>query len=282
MSAAEGEAGGREPARPRATQAYGTIVVVGGGCYGSYYLRQLTRAVAAGALTCDRVVVVDRDPGCQVAVGLGAPPREYDRAVAGSEHHHSAAPRITVSLEVAEWTDYFAHYLAAAAGDPQASARDAVVPSPLMPHLTYEWLLARARSRWPDRTVQTVPLAQPPSTPWERAAPDGTHYVSFAEWMCPINCIEPALCPAIRGPRTWSMPPAMRAYVAAERTRGREILGPVLFHCTHRAYGVGMIDTSAVLDADAFVATVGARGEARVLVGTVSHCHGALNLMRIE
>lgn len=66
MSAADGEAGARARAGPRAAQAYGTIVVVGGGCYGSYYLRQLTRAVAAGALTCDRVVVVDRDPGCQL------------------------------------------------------------------------------------------------------------------------------------------------------------------------------------------------------------------------
>ena len=30
-------------------------------------------------------------------------------------------------------------------------ARDYVVPSPLMPHLMFEWLVARARARWPLR-----------------------------------------------------------------------------------------------------------------------------------
>jgi hypothetical protein len=99
--------------------------------------------------------------------------------------------------------------------------------------------------------------------------------------VCPINCVEPPLCPEIRGPRTWSLAPAMRAYVAAERARQRDILGPVLLHCTHRVYGVGMIDVRDVQAADAFVAEAGARGPARILVGTVSHCHGALNLLSV-
>jgi hypothetical protein len=105
--------------------------------------------------------------------------------------------------------------------------------------------------------------------------------VSFAEWMCPINCIEPAMCPEIRGPRTWSLPPAVRAYVAAERARGRNLAGPVIFHCAHRAYGVGMFDTREVLAGDQLVASAGADGPADVLVGTVSHCHGALNVLSI-
>jgi hypothetical protein len=51
-------------------QRYGTIVVVGGGCYGSYYVRQLGRASSADALSAERVLVVDRDPACRVAAGL--------------------------------------------------------------------------------------------------------------------------------------------------------------------------------------------------------------------
>jgi hypothetical protein len=150
-----------------------------------------------------------------------------------------------------------------------------------MPHLRFEGLLARARERWPHRRVETRPLARAPSIPWQTAAPDGTHYVSFAEWMCPINCIEPPLCPVIRGPRSWSMPPAIRAYVEAERARGSRLVGPLIFHCEHRAYGVGMFDTAAVLDADRQIAVEGAEGGTDVLVGTVSHCHGALNMMSI-
>jgi hypothetical protein len=67
--------------------------------------------------------------------------------------------------------------------------------------------------------------------------------------------------------------------VAAERAAGRAIAGPVLFHCTHRAYGVGMIDVRDVLAGDSVVAAAGAAASARVLVGTVSHCHGAVNLL---
>jgi hypothetical protein len=49
----------------------------------------------------------------------------------------------------------------------------------------------------------------------------------------------------------------------------------VLF-CRHRAYGVGMFDTAEVLAADASIATAAANDSAEFVIGTVSHCHGAL------
>jgi hypothetical protein len=244
---------------------YGTIVVVGGGCYGSYYVRQLGRARAAGALTWERLLVVDRDGDCRVA----------------TERRRGMPTAVGPELVLQDWRDFFADYLDEATSRPLAAATDAVVPSPLMPHLMFEWLVERARARWPDRGVDAVPLDRPPQVPWQRAGTDGTHYVSFAEWMCPINCIEPRLCPHTRGPRTWSMPPALRAFVAAERARGVALAGPVLFHCTHRAYGVGMIDTRDVVAGDDLVAHAGTAGSVSVLVGTVSHCHGALGVLRI-
>ena len=56
---------------------------------------------------------------------------------------------------------------------------------------------------------------------------------------------------------------------------------PLLFHCRHRAYGVGMIDVRDVIQADATIAERGGAGEAAFLVGTVSHCHGALRCITI-
>jgi hypothetical protein len=248
-------------------QRYGTIVVVGGGCYGSYYVRQLTRAAKADALNYGRLLVVDRDPECRVAAEVD----ESSRQSQGGP----PLPEVVVS----GWTEFFDQYLEGAERDGAAS--DAIVPSPLMPHLMYEWLRSRARTRWPGRVVETRPLERDPSMPWQRRADDGTHYVSYAEWICPVNCIEPATCPKTRGPRSWSMPPGVREYVAAERARGRELAGPVIFHCTHRAYGVGMFDTADVVAADRFVEEAGTLGSAEVLVGTMSHCHGALNVLGI-
>ncbi|HET7553422.1 MAG TPA: hypothetical protein VFK04_19160 [Gemmatimonadaceae bacterium] len=248
-------------------QHYGTVVVVGGGCYGSYYVRQLGRAVNAGALAYDRLLVVDKDSGCRVAAELEDPARER---VAGAPD-----PDVVVS----DWSAFFERYFDEASSN--GAAADAIVPSPLMPHLMYQWLLERARKRWPDRVVETRPFEGSPPMPWQYRADDGTSYVSYATWTCPINCVEPATCPHTRGPRSWSMPPGVRDYVRSERERGRELAGPAIFHCTHRAYGVGMFDTADVLEADRLVIEAGTAGAAEVLIGTVSHCHGALNVLGI-
>jgi len=239
---------------------YPRIIIVGGGCYGSYYVRQLLRARRAGALSFDRLVVVDRNEACAVATTW---PLEPD-----------------VTVVRREWAPFFDDYLGAAstAGLPTA---DAIVPSPLMPHLMFDWLMQRARDRWPQRPVERRPLQRPPNVPWQSALPSGTHVVSFAEWMCPVNCIEPAKCPAIKAPRTWSMPNAVRAYVEAQRAEASPLAGPIIFHCEHRAYGVGMFDTQDVLDGDALVARAAANTTADVLVGTVSHCHGALDVLHV-
>ena len=248
----------RDPARPQ--QRYGRIVVVGGGCYGSYYVRQLLRAERAGAATWAELLVVDRDPGCAVS-SLPAEARP---------------PRLR--LITSEWTEFFDRYLASASDS--ASVADAIVPSPLMPHLMADWLVARARDRWPQRAVDIRPIDPLPSIPWQRSGDDGTRYVSFAEWICPINCIEPARCPETRGARSWSLPVALTTSSEA-RSNLASAPHPLLFHCTHRAYGVGMIDVRDVVTADATIAERGMAGEAAFLVGTVSHCHGALRCITL-
>src|SRR5205085_11861034 len=107
------------------TQRFGTIVVVGGGCYGSYYVRQLGRAARAGAVSWDLVCVVDRDPMCRVAQELKA----------GAE-----SPTAGVEVIASDWPHFFDRYLADASERRGATENDAIVPSPLMPHLMFEWL----------------------------------------------------------------------------------------------------------------------------------------------
>jgi hypothetical protein len=253
------------PRMQRETQRFERIVVVGGGCYGSYYVRQLARAERAGALAWRSLVVVDRDPRCAVA-GLS------------TAEHPSA-----LAVVAGDWASYFADYLGRAADDPSAHDDDAIVPSPLMPHLMADWLAERARQRRPHRRVSTQSLSSPPSIPWQRAGEDGTHYVSFAEWMCPINCIEPLRCPHTRGERSWSVPPALASYAESERAAGRPVEGPYVFHCVHRAYGVGMLDVRDILAADRQMAARDATATpVSFLVGTASHCHGAVRRIVVE
>ncbi len=264
MSTADDTSGASRALRVvRETLRFGTITVVGGGCYGGYYVRQLRRAETAGAITWRELVVIDRDAQCAVA-SLPAGERP---------------PRLRI--EVTDWRAWFDRYLSAASEPRAAIDGDAIVPSPLMPHLMADWILDRAARRWPGRRIAVEPLAGVTGIPWQRAGDDLTQYVSFAEWMCPINCIEPARCPHTRGPRDWSMPPALARHAEEERAAGRPVEGPYVFHCTHRTHGVGMIDVADVIAADRAVAARGDAGAAAFLIGTASHCHGAVRRIAI-
>src|SRR5919107_3013740 len=99
------------------------IVIVGGGCYGTFYAGQLARAHARGRLSYRRLLVVDRDPNCQLT-------RELDKDASRQ-------------LVVREWGDFFDEYLSGTSIPSIGSPGDAIVPSPLMPHLMYEWLVRR-------------------------------------------------------------------------------------------------------------------------------------------
>ena len=235
---------------------------MGGGCYGTFYASQLAKAKARGKVDFRAVIVVDRNPDCRARRELG-----------------EAADRRFVQQD---WSPFFDEFLSHAPRTTHHAPDDHIVPSPHMPHLMFEWVLARARQRWPGRAVNVNPVPGEIGTPYDRTAPDATRYVSFADWICPTHCIEPALCPAIGAPRTWEMGDAVRALAEQLRWEGRPVAGPALFVCKHHVFGVGTFAVEAVLAGDRLVAEAGASGApAGVLVGTISSCHGAVNLLSL-
>ncbi len=232
-------------------------MVVGGGCYGTFYASQLAKAKARGKTDYRTVIVVDRNADSRARRELGeAPDREF---------------------VVSEWGAFFDQFL-------PGSGDDQIVPSPHMPHLMFEWVLRRARRRWPHRAVSVQPVPGTFPTPYDRPSggSDETRYVSFADWICPTHCIEPALCPAIGAPRTWEMSDAVRELAERLPAAGRPVSGPALFVCKHQVYGVGMFAADAVRAGDRLVQEAGATSaRAEILVGTISSCHGALNLLTL-
>lgn len=237
----------------------GEVAVIGGGCYGGFYLEQLRRAGVAEAMRWDALLVIDRDPACAAANRIPGVP---------------AARLVTT-----EWGEFLDGWL-----DP-ATRRDAdrIVPSPLMPHLMSEWLLRRCRERWPAGRVERVPAEAPFGTPFDRLHPgDGVRYLSHADWTCPIHCIEPARCPAIHAPRSWEMTDTVDAWAGARRAE-RPTAAPVFFACRHASHGVGMHPvTQAFAALDDLAAVVTRHGRGDLIVGSVSACHGAVALLRVE
>jgi hypothetical protein len=236
------------------------VAVIGGGCYGTFYARQLETAHQRGKLALRRVLVVDRDPGCRAAIELG--PAEHRRLVTAS------------------WDEFLLDFLEApppSDGGPD----DAIVPSPLMPHLMAHWLVAVAGRLWPDRERSLEVPAEPLGTPYDAIGPDGTRYVSFADWICPTHCVEPLTCPMIRAPRTWEMGDALTEY-AARLGRLRPTAGPALFTTRHHTFGVGMFGASEIRASRRLVEEAGNRDvPIDVVIATVSACHGAVSVLRL-
>jgi hypothetical protein len=231
------------------------LLITGGGCYGTHYARQLLPVLARGAWAGARIEVLDRDPAC-AAAGLAAEPG--------------------VSLVVGEWGELLAERL-------EHPTRDWLVPAPLTPHLFAGWL-GRALSRLGDAQEIEPPFL--PETPFARLT--GTRMaVSFAEWRCPTHCVEPAICPATRQPKSWDLGQAFAGYALRLREAGlAPLAGPFVARLAPVARGISGFPLSdwarAARQVRALLEGSGGRRIAYVLGATVSSCHGAATLWRVS
>lgn len=233
------------------------FVVLGGGCYGTFYTRQLLRAADAAAIPRPEIIVVD----------------------------HNERPQLTredvrderVQLVRAQWDDWFDAELARLPADTD----DQLVPPPFTPHLALAWLLRALKQDRAALVWQTEPFRALPPTPFARQADNGTLVASHADWICPVHCIEPDVCPATRGPRNWDMADTARDLARRLTEQGQTVHQVHLLQCLHFTHGVGTYPLAHLLRARAEIGQLEAAPgrPVRVLVGTVSRCHGAMHLL---
>ncbi len=268
--------------------------VMGGGCYGTFYARQLLRARAAGALRVDEIGVVDAAPRPAALDRLGsAPPlRHYheswddflDRTLAAYDLAASGEPPDDGGV-VPEAAGAEGVELSPEGGRPLSSRSDILVTPPFTPHLALAWLLRTLPRRGDGLRWRLEPFALQPETPFRHQADGGPLLLSHADWICPVNCIEPERCPKIRAPRAWDMDATAGDLASSLAHVDQPVDVVELFHCHHIAYGVGGYPLARLPAAAQSVLRAAARGRerrglvVRALVGTISHCHGALNLL---
>jgi hypothetical protein len=222
-------------------------VVVGGAEIGAATVRRLLRAVAAGRLEAGRIVVVDRDPACPAAA-IGDP---------------------RVDFVAAEWSDWLDDHLGALGPD------DHFVPYHWAPHLLSDWLVRQMhRAGGSARRGGDVP---PHGVPVERPTGAGDRALSYATWVCPPTCIEPALCPHTRGAKDWSLARDLETARPGENLAGR-----IVFRCLHLVWGVGTVPVAAIHEArDRLVEGLRA-GARRYVVATSSHCHALASVLEVS
>lgn len=232
------------------------VLIVGGGCYGGHFAHSLARARRRGGESFD-LWIVDRNENCPAGVEIDG---DADRVV------------------VAEWSVFLGSYLGGAAPERARRGRDLLVPSPLAPHLFADWLA----SRWEERPVDSIPFPISPELPYQKELLDGGRAISHADWLCPIHCIEPRLCPATRQLRDWEL--ARSLLSLARRLRQIEsapCVGPLLAQCVHWREGVGVMVLGDWLVAAERAQRALGGGAGTVLAATTSSCHGVAHLLRI-
>ncbi len=223
------------------------FVIIGGGCYGSYYVRQLLQARDRGKLDWRQLLVLDRDADCAVAEKFG-----------GRD----------VVVEQCEWESWGDRLFDGSEGWGDCQ----LVPAPIAPHVVKHWLVTALEAAGAnvegDRWTGEVP-----TLPYADTTDAGQLVLSHAPGLCPTNCIEPRMCPLTGGERTWDMPDTVR-----EAASGLDDV--VVLECRHFAYGVGTIPMRAILDA--FERLVNRRRPADVGVATSSGCHALVDRLRLS
>jgi hypothetical protein len=220
-----------------------TLVVLSGGEVGAGYVRQLLRAVDAGRLRTRQIRIVDRNPACLASRYLG---------------------RAGVGLEAEDWSGWLDRNL------DRLDPEDRLVPYHFAPHLFRDWIAGQLRAR--GARVENEPGPPPLGLPFEATTRTGERALSYASWVCPTFCIEPALCPHTRGPKDWSLAGDLEA-------RPEDVDDRAVFRCLHFVYGVGAVRVGDLHSArDRFLA--GLPGTRRYLVATASHCHALASVMR--
>lgn len=234
------------------------FVIFGGGCYGSFYARQLVRAHTAG-VEVSEIVVVDHNRQPAVRTALTSP---------------------LLRCVVQEWDDFCDAYFTSLPLD----STDQIVPPPFTPHLALAWLLHRLPMDRPDLHWSLEAIKRLPGTPFQNQSEGGPVTLSHADWTCPVNCIEPDRCPKTRAARYWDLARTIEHWRHAFDDAGQAVTQMHLFQCLHYTHGVGTYPAARVAAARHDMAAASARTghPARYLVGTVSHCHGAVNLIKAE
>lgn len=223
-----------------------SFVVIGGAEIGTTYVRQLLRAVEAGRLETDRIVVVDRDPAC-LASRLRDPRR---------------------CLEVEDWSSWLDTGLG------RLGPRDHLVPYHWAPHLLVTWLERQALRA--GTAVTRGGEIPPRGVPLERGTAGGDRALSYATWVCPPTCIEPTLCPHTRGPKDWSLASDLESGLPGDPFDDR-----LVFRCLHLVFGVGTIQVGAIHAARDRLLEGRRGGPRRYLVATSSHCHALATLLTV-
>ncbi|MBI2335694.1 MAG: hypothetical protein HYU97_02895 [Deltaproteobacteria bacterium] len=232
--------------------------VVGGGCFATQYTQWLLRSVKLNWLTFEKIICVDKNPQCKVTKEIQDP---------------------RVQLECAEWYDFFPQLIINHYQDANAQ-QDHWIPSHMAPHILFHSFIKAIKlleAIGSHQDIVSISFQEPFHTPVRLELASGDMAVSFAEWRCPMNCIEPTRCPAIQDARTWEMRDTMQAHLQKTSFDSFHYL-----QCQHLCHAVGTIPMMQIYqEFEKLLNKIKNQKIESFAIATISSCHGLISGAKI-
>ncbi|MEO6458401.1 MAG: hypothetical protein ABIO92_09045 [Chloroflexia bacterium] len=231
------------------------FIVFGGGCFGTHHVRHIEKGRARGRISSEaRIIMIDRN----------------ERPTAFDVPELADNPYLT--YKQSDWLEYMKANWDALPPHTQ------VVPAPVAPHLAFEWLVWSIRQTLGEDALEVEPVAHEfGGLPYEYLAESGARYISAADWICPTNCRAPHICPMTRDVRFWDLEDTVKDY---EKAHPDLFATSVVLKPRFRVPGIDALHLREYTEARDSLLALAATSQAqdkRVVVGTVSPCHGAVS-----
>ncbi len=239
------------------------FIVFGGGCFGTHHVRHIEKGRKRGRISpAARIIMLDRNTR-PPALDL---PEVVDNPF--------------LSFVQSDWLDYMK------SNWDILPPRTEAVPAPVAPHLAFEWLVWSLREKLGSSAVSIEPVEHSfKGLPYDYLAPSGARFISAADWICPTNCRAPHICPMTRDIRTWDLERSVKEYAAAYP---QELSTAIVFQPRFRVPGIDTLRIEEYTEArDQLIALAehaqqSGQHSPGVVVGTVSPCHGAVSILRLN
>lgn len=124
----------------------------------------------------------------------------------------------------------------------EAEKNSFVIPDHTAPHVLFRLFLNLLEKKNQNIQSKVIPYDMDLKLPFQKLLDSGICALSFATWICPIDCDEPSHCPKIANTRTWDFRKTFEHYDS--KTSHQSIH---LFYCEQLAYGVVGISSRKLL-----------------------------------
>ena len=162
---------------------------------------------------------------------------------------------------------------------PESKENHFIIPDHTAPHVLFRLFLNLLEKKSKTTQSKVIPYDTDLKLPFQKLLDSGICALSFATWICPIDCDEPEHCPGIDNTRTWDFRKTFEHYDQKDPAKSIH-----LFYCDQLAYGVvGISSQKLCKEWNSFEQRVTELKKAPLSleVATFTKCHGIIGRAEI-